>query len=76
MRNADAARRRRRPTSLQRPFEHSHSPGRDDDERDLRWELRGPLHAVLQELEARPVDWDACETILRGAVEAIEVAAA
>jgi hypothetical protein len=46
----------------------------DGDERDLCWELRGRLYAVLQELDVRPVDWDVVETILHGAVESIEAA--
>jgi hypothetical protein len=58
------------------------SPGRttpsvtheDDDLRDLRWEMRGRLHAVLQELDVRPPDWDVIETLLRGALEDVEAA--
>ncbi len=46
-----------------------------EDERALRWELRGRLHAVLQELELRPVDLEAVRRLLEGAVEAIEAAA-
>ena len=40
----------------------------------LRWELRGRLQAVLQELDLRPVDYDTVQTILEGAVEAIDAA--
>ena len=46
-----------------------------EDERALRWELRGRMHAALQELEVRPVDWEAVRRLLEGAVEAIEAAA-
>ena len=46
----------------------------DDDEGDLRWEIRGRLRAVLQALDTRPVDWAAVQTLLEAAVEAIEVA--
>ena len=45
-----------------------------EDEHDLRWELRGRLHAALQELDVRPVDWDVVSTLLAGAVEAVEAA--
>ena len=45
-----------------------------NDENDLRWQLRGRLHAVLQELDVRPVDWDVVSTLLAGAVEAVEAA--
>jgi len=40
----------------------------------LRFEIRGRLQAVLQELDLDPVDSDVCETLLRGAVESIEAA--
>jgi len=40
----------------------------------LRFEICGRLHAVLQELDLDSVDWDVCETLLRGAVESIEAA--
>ncbi len=46
-----------------------------DDDGDLRWEIRGRCHAVLAELDVRPaVDWDVCQVLLAGAVEAIEAA--
>jgi hypothetical protein len=46
-----------------------------DDLGDLRWELRGRLHACLAELgPSTGVDWDAVQTILEGAVEDIEAA--
>ena len=45
-----------------------------DAEHDLRWELRGRLHAVLQELYVPPVDWDVVQTLLEGAVEEIQAA--
>lgn len=38
----------------------------------LRFELRGRLHAVLQELDMPAVDFDVVQTLLEGAVEAIE----
>jgi hypothetical protein len=72
--NAESARRRSRKTSGRRHIEDSQSPGRDADEHDLRSELRGRLHAVLQELDLRPVDYDTVRTILEGAVEAIDAA--
>ena len=40
----------------------------------LRWELRGRLHAALQELDERPVSWDVVQTLLEGAVESIDAA--
>ena len=51
------------------------APGCDDPEHDLCWELRGRLHAVLQELDLRPIDLDVVKTLLEGAVEAIEAVA-
>jgi hypothetical protein len=67
--NAESARRRSRKTFGGRHNEDSATIGGDAD---LRWELRGRLQAVLQELEERPVDWDVVQTLLEGAVEAIE----
>ena len=55
------------------PPERSRDFGQDA-EGDLRWELRGRLHAVLQELDVRPVEWDVVKTLLEGAVESIEAA--
>jgi hypothetical protein len=52
------------------PIEFAIETGRD--ELDLRFELRGRLHAVLQELEPPTVEWDVVQTILEGAVEAIQ----
>ena len=55
--------------------DRTEAPGCDDDGGDdLRWELRGRLHAVLQELDVRPVDFDVVQTILEGAVESIKAA--
>ena len=45
-----------------------------DAEHDLRWQLRGRLHAVFQELDVQSVDFDVVKTILEGAVESIEAA--
>jgi hypothetical protein len=41
---------------------------------ELRWDVSGRVHAALQELDVRPVDWDVVDTLLRGAVEAIDAA--
>jgi hypothetical protein len=47
----------------------------DPDERDLRWEIRGRLHACLAELGVMTgVDWDVVETLLAGALEEIRAA--
>jgi len=69
--NAESARRRSRKIAGSGQAEISKPEGL---QADLRWEIRGRLHAVLQELDVRPVNWDAVETILRGAVESIEAA--
>jgi hypothetical protein len=71
-RPADA---RREETPGGRHSERSASVGHDDEERDLRWRIRGRLHACLVELKPMVgVDWDSILTILEGAAEEIQAA--
>ena len=47
----------------------------DDYERDLRWRIKGRLHACLVELGSLGGnDWDAVATILEGALDDIRAA--
>jgi hypothetical protein len=56
------------------PYLQTHRSAADSQDADLRWELRGRLHAVLEELDERPADWDVVRTLLSGAVESIDAA--
>jgi hypothetical protein len=69
--NAESARRRSRKTS---GGPHIHDSATIGEDGGLGWEVRGRLLAVLQELDMRPVDYDVVQTLLEGAIEAIEAA--
>ena len=62
---------RRRPGGMQE--DRTEGPG-CDDAGDLRWSMRGRCHAILQELEVEPVDWDVVGTLMAGGAEEIEAA--
>lgn len=61
----------KRPAEARREESPGGLPERSE-ELGLRFEIRGRLHAVLQELEPPTVEWDVVQTILEGAVEAIQ----
>jgi len=47
----------------------------DDDLRDLRWNIRGRLHACLNETAPYTgIEWESVEVILEGALEEIRAA--
>ena len=69
--NAASPSRGSRKTSGRRPSEVSRN-ATPDATRELRAELRGRLQACLAELKVERLDLDVIETLLRGALEAIE----